>query len=86
MTLSCHLNLMVDFMVVKVLFGDNIILSRPFMRMARVALSTYHLVLKFPIEEGVGKVRGNQIIARECYFAVVRGKQNLEKIFTVSLD
>ena len=33
----------------------------------RAATSIYHLMMKFPIEEGVGKVKGDQLIARRCY-------------------
>ena len=29
--------------------------------------SAYHVVIKFPTTNGVGMVRGNQRIARECY-------------------
>ena len=31
--------------------------------------STYHLLVKFLTEHGVGEVRGDQIAARECYLA-----------------
>jgi hypothetical protein len=31
--------------------------------------STYHLLIKFPTEYGIGEVRGDQIAARECYLA-----------------
>ena len=33
--------------------------------------STYHLMIKFPTEYGVGEVRGNQVAARECYIAML---------------
>uniref|UniRef100_A0A2N9FNL6 Uncharacterized protein n=1 Tax=Fagus sylvatica TaxID=28930 RepID=A0A2N9FNL6_FAGSY len=39
--------------------------------------STYHLLLKFPTEHGIGEVRGDQIAARECYLASLgSGGQN----------
>jgi hypothetical protein len=31
--------------------------------------STYHLLIKFSTEHGIGKVKGDQIAARECYLA-----------------
>jgi hypothetical protein len=31
--------------------------------------STYHILLKFSTEHGIGEVRGDQIAARECYLA-----------------
>lgn len=69
-----HLNLMIDFIVVKVPSEYNMSLGRQFMRIAKEVLSTYHLVMKFPTKKGIGEVRSNQIIARKCYLAVVRGK------------
>ena len=32
---------------------------------------TYHLMIKFPTEYDVGKVRGDQVAARECYIAML---------------
>lgn len=58
----------------------NMILGKPFMRMAKLVLLTYHLVMKFSTEVGIGEVRGNQIMARECYLVAVRGKQKLKRL------
>ena len=30
---------------------------------------TYHLLIKFSTEHGIGEVRGDQLAARECYLA-----------------
>ena len=32
---------------------------------------TYHLMIKFPTDYGVGKLRGNQVAAWECYIAMI---------------
>ena len=32
---------------------------------------TYHLSIKFPIDYGIGQVQGNQLVARECYLAML---------------
>ena len=32
--------------------------------------------MKFPIEQGVGEIKGNQVLARECYQAVLASKEN----------
>lgn len=69
-----HLNLMLDFLVVKLPSTNNVILGRPCIRMAKTILSTYHLVVKFLTKEGIREVNGNQLLARECYFATVKGK------------
>ena len=34
-------------------------------------MSTYHLSVKFPTENGVGEVQGDQLAARECYLAML---------------
>lgn len=45
-----------------------IILGRPAINTLRVIVSTIYLTLKYPIPDGrVGIVRGDQLIARECY-------------------
>lgn len=55
------------------------------MKMAHEVISIYRLVTKLLIEVNVEKVRGNQMMARECYFAVVNRKPKAKEIFTVSL-
>ena len=41
--------------------------SQPAFNKLRAATSTYHLMMKFPIEEGVGEVKGDQVAARKSY-------------------
>ena len=36
--------------------------------------STYHLLLKLPIEHSIEEVRGDQVAARECYLASLGSK------------
>nr|XP_023921524.1 uncharacterized protein LOC112032987 [Quercus suber] len=40
-------------------------------RGTRASTSTYHLMIKFSTEYGVGELRGNQVAARECYIAML---------------
>ena len=58
---------MVDFLVVDRPSAYNAIIGRPGLNKLRAATSTYHLMMKFPTEEGVGEVKGNQLTARKCY-------------------
>jgi len=37
----------------------------------KAVTSTYHLMIKFPTEYGVGKVKGDQVAAHECYVAML---------------
>lgn len=50
---------MIDFLVVDYPSANNAILGRLALNRLRVVTSTYHLLMCFPTEEGVRKVRGN---------------------------
>jgi hypothetical protein len=58
---------MVDFLVIDRPSAYNAIMGRPALNKLRAVTSTYHLMMKFPTEEGVGEVRGDQLAARKCY-------------------
>jgi hypothetical protein len=58
---------MVDFLVIDRPSAYNAIMGRPALNKLKAATSTYHLMMKFPTEEGIGEVRGNQLAARKCY-------------------
>ena len=61
----------VSFLVVDCLFAYNAILGRPTLYVWKAVTSTYHLMIKFSIEYGVGEVRGDQVVACECYVAML---------------
>ena len=54
----------------------NVIIGRPTLKRWKVATSTYCLKMKFPTDNGVGEVKGGQVLARECYQAVLAAKEN----------
>ena len=54
----------------------NVIIGRPTLNKWKAATSTYCLKVKFPTDNGVGKVKGDQVLARECYQAVLAAKEN----------
>ena len=54
----------------------NVIIGRPTLNKWKSAMSTNCLKVKFPIENGVGKVRRDQVLAKECYQAVLVAKEN----------
>ena len=37
----------------------------------KAVTSTYHLMIKFHTDYGVGELRGNQVATRECYIAML---------------
>jgi hypothetical protein len=58
---------MIDFLVIDRPSAYNAIMGRPALNKFKAATSTYHLMMKFSTEEGVGVVRGDQLTARKCY-------------------
>ena len=65
-----------DFLVVDCPSSYNVIIGRPTLNRWKSATSTYCLKVKFPTENGVGEVKGDQVLARECYQAVLAAKEN----------
>ena len=61
----------VTFLVVDCSSAYNGILGRPTLNLWKVATSTYHLMIKFPTEYGIGELRGDQVAAHECYIAML---------------
>ena len=65
----------------------NIILGRVGMKHLKAAHSTYHQAMKFPTDYGVGVVRGDQAMARSCYFATTKeGKAKQKGGETLQID
>ena len=65
-----------DFLVVDYPLSYNVIIGRPTLNRWKAAMSTYCLKVKFLIDNGVGEVRGDQILARECYQVVLATREN----------
>ncbi|KAI3448580.1 hypothetical protein Pfo_005245 [Paulownia fortunei] len=55
---------MVKFLVVDSFSAYNIILGRPSLNTFQAVVSTFHMKLKFPVDEGIGEVEGDQCSAR----------------------
>jgi hypothetical protein len=72
----------VDFLVVNCPLAYNEIIGRPMLNRLRAVTSTYHLLLKFPTEHGIGEVRGDQVAARECYLASL-GSEGRNQTMTI---
>ncbi|XP_065628553.1 uncharacterized protein LOC136067128 [Quercus suber] len=61
----------VIFLVVDCSSAYNGILGRPTLNSWKAATLTYHLMIKFPMDHGIGELRGNQVVAWECYIAML---------------
>ncbi|GFZ02198.1 hypothetical protein Acr_15g0008070 [Actinidia rufa] len=58
-------------------FGDcpspyNAILGRPTLGGIKAITSTYHLKMKFPTLTGIGEVKGDQKVARQCFISAMK--------------
>ena len=80
----CQATTAVKFLVVDAPSAYNILLGRPSLNAIKAIPSAYHMMIKFPTIRGVGMVRGDQRVARECYSASMKQKAvdniNLEEL------
>ena len=75
-TQSRQLTRQLDFLVVDCPSSYNVIIGRPTLNRWKAAMSTYCLKVKFPIDNEVDKIKGDQILAKECYQAVLAAREN----------
>ena len=71
---QCQATMVVRFLIVDAPSAYNILLGRPYLNAIRAVPSAYHMVIKFPIANGVGMIRGDQRVARECYSTSMKQK------------
>jgi len=70
----------VTFLVVDYSSAYNAILERPMLNSWKVATSTYHLMIKFPTDYGVGELRRSQVAAREYYVAMMEMEDQVQAL------
>ena len=68
------------FLVVDAPSAYNMLLGRPSLNAIKTIPSAYHMMIKFPTTSGVGMVRGDQRVARECYSASMKQKNGQQHI------
>ena len=68
----------VTFLVVNCSSAYNAIVERATLNSWKAVTLTYHLMIKFPTDYGVGKLRGNQMAARECYVAMMEMDDHIQ--------
>ena len=81
----CQATTIARFLVVDAPSAYNMLLGRPSLNAIKVIPSGYHMMIKFPTVSGVGMVRGDQRVARECYSASVKQKA-VDNIYLDQLD
>ena len=65
-----------NFFIVDSPSSYNAIIGRPTLIWWKAATSTFCLKVKFPTERGIGEIRGDQVLARGDYRAVLVSKEN----------
>ena len=70
----------VTFLVFDCSSAYNAILGRPTLNSWKAVTSTYHLMIKFPTDYGVGELRGSQMAARECYVAMMEMEDQVQAL------
>ena len=68
----------VTFLVVDCSSAYNAILGQPTLNSWKAVTSTYHLMIKFPTNYGVGELQGDQVAAHECYVAMMEIDDHLQ--------
>ena len=81
----CQATMTARFLVVDAPSAYNMLLGRPSLNAIKAIPSAYHMMIKFPTVSGVGMVRGDQRVARECYSASMNQK-TVDNIYLDELD
>ena len=81
----CQATTIARFLIVDAPSAYNMLLGRPSLNAIKAILSVYHMMIKFPTVSGVGMVRGDQRVARECYSASMKQKA-VDNIYMDKLD
>ena len=81
----CQATTATRFLIVDAPTAYNMLLGRPSLNAIKAIPSAYHMMIKFPTISGVGMVREDQRVARECYSASVKRK-TVDNIYLDELD
>ena len=73
------------FLIVDAPSAYNMLLGKPSLNAIKAIPSIYHMMIKFPTINGVGMVRGDQLVARECYSASMKEKV-VDNVYMDELD
>ena len=81
----CQATTTARFLVVDAPSAYNMLLGRSSLNAIKAIPSAYHMMIKFPTVSGVGMVRGDQRVARECYSVSMKQK-SVDNIYLDELD
>ena len=81
----CQATTTARFLIVDTPSTYNMLLGRPSLNAIKAIPSAYHMIIKFLTIHGVGMVRGDQRVARECYTASMK-KRAVDNVNVDELD
>ena len=81
----CQATMTIRFLIVDAPLAYNVLLGRPSLNGIKAIPSAYHMVIKFLTTNGVGMVRGDQRVARECYSTSMKQKA-VDNIYVDEID
>ena len=79
----CQATTTTKFLIVDAPSAYNMLLGKPSLNAIKAIPSAYHMMIKFPTVSGIGMVRGDQRVARECYSASMKQKE-VENVYMES--
>ncbi|GFY99885.1 hypothetical protein Acr_13g0012850 [Actinidia rufa] len=74
-----------DFIVVDCPSPYNAILGRPTLGGIKAITSTYHLKLKFPTPTGIGEIKGDQKVARQCFISTMKVEDLFNSVYPIAI-
>ena len=81
----CQATTTARFLIIDAPSTYNMLLGRPSLNAIKAIPSAFHMMIKFPTVSGVGMVRGDQRVTRECYSASMKQKA-VDNIYLDELD
>ena len=81
----CQATTTIRFLIVDAPSTYRVLLGRPSLNAIKAIPSAYHMVIKFLTINGVGMVRGDQRVAKECYTTSMNQKE-VDNIYVDELD
>ena len=81
----CQATTTTRFLIVDAPSAYNMLLGRPSLNAIKAIPSAYHMMIKFLTVSGVGMIRGDQRVARECYSTSMKQKV-VDNVYMDELD
>ena len=75
-THPAQVTIQVDILIVDCPLSYSVILGRPTLNWLEAVTLSYCLKVKFPTSHGIGQICRDQLLARECYQAILTSREN----------